>query len=333
AVTLNGRVSYPVVADGKVFVTTGTSLANPSGNGATLYALDDASGSIAWGPVDLPGTYGFSGHAYDYGKLFVVNFDGQVRAMDAATGSPRWTTQVDGWVTSAPTAANGVLYVGGGTLNAIDESNGNHFWKAYASGSADSSPTVSDDGVFVSYPCQVYKFERFSNRNLWHYDGGCSGGGGKTSVYGNGRLYVRDYFSDQIFDAGTGTLLGTYVTQTIPAITGDTGYFLTFDTDNRGTLKATDLATQTVRWSFTGDDHLVTAPLVVDDIVIIGSTTGMIFALKAGDGSVVWSAMTAAPFEVPGDGGAGGPVTGLGVGDGYLFAPSGNTLNAWKIVH
>ena len=49
--TLNGRVSYPVIAEGKVFVTTNTNPVEPQPGayGASLYALDLASGL----PADL----------------------------------------------------------------------------------------------------------------------------------------------------------------------------------------------------------------------------------------------------------------------------------------
>ncbi len=48
--TLNGDASYPIIADGKVFVAT----ANPGGSyGGWLYALNATTGKVAWGPVPL----------------------------------------------------------------------------------------------------------------------------------------------------------------------------------------------------------------------------------------------------------------------------------------
>src|SRR5689334_5941313 len=43
---LGGGVSYPVVVDGKVFVTASTG----GGYGTTLYALDAQTGLDVWGP-------------------------------------------------------------------------------------------------------------------------------------------------------------------------------------------------------------------------------------------------------------------------------------------
>jgi hypothetical protein len=120
SVTLDGPASYPLIVDGKVFVTTLTS----------VYALDKLTGMVVWGPVAIPGT-SWLGHAYDHGKLFVVNDGGMLRSFDAATGQAGWSTKLPGQYafSSPPTAVNGVIYVGGagsaGTLYAVDESTGN----------------------------------------------------------------------------------------------------------------------------------------------------------------------------------------------------------------
>ena len=100
----NATASYPLIADGKVFVTTS------DGN---LYALDQADGHIVWSQTT--GTYSFSGVGYDAGKVFLVNYNGLLRAFDATSGAQLWITQLAGqWsFTSPPTAAHGVVYTGG----------------------------------------------------------------------------------------------------------------------------------------------------------------------------------------------------------------------------
>ena len=95
--TLAGTsISYPVIADQKVFVTTN---AAPAGStyGSALYALDEISGNVLWGPTPMPGSIAsFSAVAYDHSTLFVVNFDGVLRSFDGATGRPGWATQLPG---------------------------------------------------------------------------------------------------------------------------------------------------------------------------------------------------------------------------------------------
>jgi outer membrane protein assembly factor BamB len=329
---LNGTVSYPIIAGGKVFVTTGTNATDPHAYGTSLYALDLATGAVAWGPITIPGTYFFSGAAYDQGRLFVANFDGVVRAFDPATGTLLWTTTVGYFITTPPTAANGVLYLGG--MLALDETTGAVLWTAYT-GSGKNSPTVTSDGVFVSVPCNVFKLDPLVGTALWHYAGPCSGGGGKTAPYSNGKLYTRDYASspqNQIFDAADGTRLGTFTAATIPAFSERAGFFLSVDiATNVTTLTAVDQASKDTMWTFQGDGNLTTPPIVIDGVVVIASSSGAVYALNASSGSVVWSGNTGMPISGADEQNA-NQLTGLGAGEGWLVVPAGSTVVAWKVV-
>ncbi|MBI5428907.1 MAG: Ig-like domain-containing protein [Nitrosomonadales bacterium] len=332
SVTLNGAVSYPLIAGGKVFVTTA---GLGAGYGTELYALDKLTGVVAWGPVAIPGTYLWSGLAYDHGKVFVVNFNGLLKSFDAATGQAGWSIQLPAyWIDAPPTAVNGIVYVGAqsyGRLYAIDESNGNILWTAQVAGGGKSSPSVSSDGVFVTYPCQAYKFNPFSGATLWHYLGGCSGGGGRTSPYANGLLYMRDSSNPTglIFDAATGTQTGTFNTDLwtpIPAFSAQAGFF-----QSAGTLQAIDLVTHNVLWSFTGDGLLVSAPIVIDQVVVVGSSSGNVYAVNAVTGVQIWSGTAGAAIAAPDEHNVSQPLTGFGAGEGYLVVPAGNVLSAWHI--
>lgn len=333
--TLNGDVSYPIVAGGKVIVMTRTNpAANGTSYGTSLYALDETNGAVVWGPIAIPGTYNRAGHAYDHGKVFVVNFDGMLRTFDASTGTAGWSRQLPGQYafSSPPTAVNGVVYVGGagsgGTLYAVDEATGNLLWTAGVANGDQSSPTVSSDGVYVSYPCQVYKFDPFSGAPLWHYAGPCSGGGGKTTALAGDRLYVRDPGrTNQIFDAATGAQVGTFVSTVIPAVSGQSAYYL-----SNGTLSAVDTTSQATRWTFMGDGGLQVAPIVIDSVVVIGSTTGSVYALNASTGAVLWTGQAGGAISGPDEQNVSAPLVGLAAGDGYLVVPAANVVKSWKIV-
>jgi len=333
SVTLSGAASYPLIAGGKVFVlTAGLS----SGSGTLLYALDKVSGSIVWGPVAIAGSYHWAGHAYDHGKLFVINSDGLLQSFDAVTGVAGWTTQLPNqyFFAAPPTAVNGIVYVGGsgtgGTLYAVDELNGNLLWTSSVANGDFSSPTVSTDGVFVSYPCQVYKFDPLTGTSIWHYSGACEGGGGETSPYANGMLYVRDIMSGGlIFNAASGVQTGSFSAPyytVIPALNSQDMYL-----QNAGTLQAIDLTSHSMVWSFTGDGHLVSAPIIINTYVIIGSSLGNVYALDGATGAQIWSSNAGAPIAGPNEGYIFQPVTGFGAGEGYLVVPAGNILSAWQV--
>jgi outer membrane protein assembly factor BamB len=323
---MGGPVSYPLVAGGKVFVT----VANVGSYGSGLVALDEKTGRTLWGPVDLGGTYGFSGAAYDQGRVFVVNGDGLVRSFDANSGTPGWSVKADGQYSfdSPPTASSGSLYLvgagSGGTLYAFSEASGALRWTAPVNGTS-SSPAVSADGVFVTFACvQADDFSPSTGTRVWHHNSSCSGGGGATAVLYQGKVYARDLPSGNLtLDATNGNAIGTFSASTNPAFSGKTGYFLT-----GGTLRSLDLASGTVQWSFAGDGSLVSAPVAAGDTVFVASKSGIVYALKASTGRVVAEVDTQSTISATDEQNA-VQRTSLAVGDGLLLVPAGTTLFAY----
>lgn len=315
----------PIIAGGRVFVTAGGS------SGSLLYAFDAQTGQPVWGPLNVTATW----LTYDKGKLFSVNASGLMQSFDAATGTAGWSVQLPGQYafSSAPTASNGIVYVGGagsgGTLYAVNETNGTVLWTGSVANGDDSSPAVGPNGVYVSYACpQVYDFALTSataaGKLIWNYAGPCEGGGGNTPVYANGELYVRDWTSTpKIFNASTGALTGSFSATAAPAISRTNGFFL-----NSGTLTGTDLATNTVLWSFASADGspLSTTPIVVDQTVIIGSSSGTLYGLNTLTGHLTWQVSAGAAITSQGD------QSGLAVADGILVVPTASSLLAYKIL-
>ncbi len=322
-------LSYPVIANGMAFVTEGDNSSNTYGT--TVEALNLSSGSVAWS-VPLGGSYFWSALTYDNGQVFGVNGSGQLQAFDAATGARTWTTQLPGQYSfsSAPTAANGYVYVGGagsgGTLYAVSESSGTVAWTASVMNGDDSSPVVTNNGVYVSYACQqTYDFNPITGALIWHYSGPCEGGGGKTPVLNGNQLYVRDSQGDIILNATTGSLIGTFSSGPIPAFSDSKGFFL-----NGGTLSAESTANQATLWSFTGDGSLDSAPLVSNGVVYEGSGSGEIYALSAATGAVEWSGNAGSGIVGPDEQNVSQPLTGLAIGQGMLLVPTSNgTLVAY----
>ena len=80
-------------------------------------------------------------------------------------------------------------------------------------------------------------------------------------------------YGGSILNGSTGAPQGTYAADTIPAIGPQMGYFL-----QSGVLNAIN-ASNTVIWSFQGDGELVTAPLAINQYVVIGSSGGNLYVL------------------------------------------------------
>jgi outer membrane protein assembly factor BamB len=325
--SFGGAVSYPLIANGVVYVTVDST----SGYGTTLYAIQQATGATLWSHA-LGGTYSFSGIAYDAGRVFAVDYNGLLTAFDATTGATDWSRTLTGQYafTSPPTASGGYVYVGGagsgGTLYAVAEASGALAWTTPVENGDDSSPAVDASGVYVGYACnQDYGFEPIDGSPLWHHSTGCEGGGGKTPVLANGDIFARDDVEgDVILSASGGSVLGGFSSRFAPAA-GDGALY----TATNGTLSAvSDWGLGTTAWTFAGDSQIDTAPIVVGSLVFEGSASGELYAVDPQTGATVWSTDTGHAFSAPDEQNP-VPLTGLGAAEGTLIAPAGNTLMAY----
>src|SRR5262249_23980939 len=152
--------------------------------------------------------------AYDGGRVFALNYDGLLQAVDARTGAGEWATDLPGQYsfTSPPTARGGIVYTAGagsgGTMYGVDEDTGRLLWSRGASGGAHSSPAIAGTAVYVSFACsQIYAFDRTSGDNRWAVSGRCTGGDGATAVYHRGRVYARERTTALVVDAASGAVL------------------------------------------------------------------------------------------------------------------------------
>jgi outer membrane protein assembly factor BamB len=331
-VNVGGSPSFAVIANGKVYLTV-----SAAGN-STLVVLDQATGANAWGPVSLVGS---ANAAYDSGVLLVLSASatsgGFLQAFDPPSGNVLWST---GFITnfgvpSAPTATGGIVYTGASYLASdeligFDVKNGTQVWggENVLNGSP-GSPAVTADGVYVSYPCAAYDYRPYLYALAWSNILSCTTVGGATPVVANGVLYspnAAGTYSGTTFDTQSGAVLGSYIADSPPAISTTTGYFL-----QSGTLRAISLASQSTLWSFSGDGQLVTSPIVVNQYVFIGSSSGEIYALDQTSGQVLWQDSVGSAIPTGVGSNAVMPLTGLSAGDGLLLVPGSNTVTAYVL--
>src|SRR5213080_144565 len=100
-VTLPAQVSYPLIAEGKVFVTAASSADNATRT-PVLYALDQASGRTLWSQI-LPLGWQRANAAYDNGRIIVTGTNpvccaagGVTLAYAADSGTLLWRTELPG---------------------------------------------------------------------------------------------------------------------------------------------------------------------------------------------------------------------------------------------
>ena len=337
---LGGETTYPLIANGMVFVDA----ANADGSyGSVFYGLNATTGATIWS-VAISGTYFDALAAYDNGTIFVINYDGVLQALNATTGAQIWQEQLPNQYAfdAPPTALDGVVYINGAgvgaTVYAINEANGSILWQTNTNGSDWGAPSVGKNDVYVSYPCQDYRLKRTTGAVKWNYNGGCDGGGGSpTALYGD-QLYTSDLsVSGDVVGAVQSIRTGAIIYSTIsladsyayergvgfsypPAFLKQLGFFVT----NNG-LFALRRDTGAQAWSFTGDGQISPAAIVVNDDVIAASEAGHLYVLDGVSGRLLQTITLPAGSAQ----GYGGVPNGLAAGEGIIVVPYYQTLTAY----
>src|ERR1043166_1272305 len=88
----------------------------------------------------------------------------------------------------------GTIYVGGvSTLYAVNAQDGTIKWSTPNAGGDHSSAAVTTGGIYVSYSCNnAFALSPSTGAIIWHHTSTCFGGGGRTPVFYNGRVYITD---------------------------------------------------------------------------------------------------------------------------------------------
>jgi len=176
------------------------------------------------------------------GLVFIGGSDGIVRALDGATGAPRWTAYTGGPVRYPPEIAGGLAYAGSGDgwLHALDAATGALAWRFRAAPAermipfyggllstwpAASAPLAKDGVVYVAAGLtshdgtHVYALDGATGKIRWQENGsghldrfsrrGVSAQG--DTLLHEGRLYLAggNAVSPGVFDAATGRCLNT----------------------------------------------------------------------------------------------------------------------------
>jgi outer membrane protein assembly factor BamB len=220
-----------------------------------------------------------------------------------------------------------VFVAGNYSLSAVDAATGTVVWDAPGGTTDWVSPAVSSEGVYFhdGYDCSAYAYEPVSGAQIWAAPNTCSGSWGHTPVLKDGVFYARVGGSLVVFDAADGAYVNQLASARAPSITSTTLF-----AQNSGTLSATKLSDYSPTWSFTGDGGLVTAPVVVNNTVFVGSSGGKVFGVDATTGLQSWVGTAPGPINADSENGGPQPPSGPAAGEGLLIFASDYKLVAWK---
>jgi len=205
-------------------------------------------------------------------SVFFGSSNGQLYALDKATGKTKWIFHSGSSIQSSPALDKGKLFFSNNdqTLFALDASTGKQLWKYDFGNNRNyewgfdyyySSPTVLDNFIVIgAKDGYVYKFNASNGHVIW-----------KFQTEG--------------------------IVRSTPAISNNTTYF--GDTD--GILYAVDFATGKEKWKFLtvgngltnekfGFDRraIISSPTIRDDKVMVGCRDGFFYAVNKTSGKQTW---------------------------------------------
>jgi outer membrane protein assembly factor BamB len=280
SINTHGLIEFPpAVAGGVAYVV------NKYGN---LKAVRLRDHKTLWermrDPADSGKPTDVTAPVHSEGRVFVAYLDGELIALDAASGKPAWRRDLGSHLESSPMVARGTLYIGSDKTNliALRASDGKTRWQFNAPGAIKASPSHHDGRVYVAdYEGAMFCLDAESGKLLWRTNTT------RVRPFGDGGFYSS------------------------PAIAFGRAYAARDD----GTVYAFDEKTGEVDWFFETDNFVYGSPAVAEvpgtpPTVYIGSYDEHFYALNARTGEEEWK------FDV------GGPVPGTATVIGHTVYTS-----------
>jgi outer membrane protein assembly factor BamB len=269
----------PAIAGGVAFI------ANKYGNVRAVRLRDH---KVVWERIAdrrLSGPPTFvTAPVYHRGRIFLAFLDGDLVAVDAASGKTAWKRNLHAHLESSPLAVGSNLYLGDDKTNlvSIRASDGKVRWQFNSPGAIKASPSYHDGRVYIAdYQSAMFCVDSDSGRLLWRTNTS------KVPPFGDGGFYSS------------------------PAIAFGRVYAARDD----GTIYAFDEKSGKVDWFFPTHNFVYGSPAVAHvpgtpPSVYIGSYDERLYALDGLNGKQRWR------FDV------GGPVPGTAVVIGHTVYTS-----------
>lgn len=244
-----------------------------------------------------------SSPAVDDGSVYVAAANGDLLALDLATGKLRWKYVTGGSIgESSPAVGGGAVFIGdlGGTIHAVSVKDGSRLWTFKTDGEVKASPTLAADLVLIgSYDTHLYALESRTGKVRWKFQ--TNGPVHATASVRDGVVYITG--CDENFRAlrlATGALLFTIPTGAYtgasPLVDGTRAYFGTFNYEVLGV----DLKTRRIAWRYRNPGRefpFYSSAAVVEGRVIVGGRDKVVHAINASTGRAAWTFTTKARVD------------------------------------
>lgn len=148
---------------------------SPTADNGRVYALSADKGKMEWQYPMQGQVQAFVGSPVATGGvLFIGSSDGNLYALDAASGAEKWRFTTGNKVWSTPAVSGGVIYFGSTDRNlyAVDISSGKKLWAFTSQGSVMATPLVQDNTIYVgSFDRNLYALD-MNGKEKWRFQGG-----------------------------------------------------------------------------------------------------------------------------------------------------------------
>jgi outer membrane protein assembly factor BamB len=272
--------------------------------------------SVAWrrgfGQGDKRGRYVTAPPVAADGKVFVMDADGRVSALDARSGSQIWRTGTNPGDNKRDKLAfgggmayaDGKLYVSSGYREVLqmDAKTGAIGWRARTSEAIHGAPTVADGRVFaISLDNTLLTFDAATGSPSWTYQALAESarilsasspavsGDSVVAAFGSGELVaLRATNGNDLWNEALSRASRTSALSEIRDIPGRPVIYEgdVFAVSHSGVFAATDLRTGQARWSLPVVG--VTTPLPAGDVVYVVSKGGEVICATRDTGQIYW---------------------------------------------
>ena len=206
----------------------------------------------------------------------------------------KWQSNLGSALRFSPVVANGIVYAAGSQLTALDAATGTSRWTAAIA--AGGAPTIAGEMLYIGGVSNgqpgLFALDASTGALRWQIATACSQGDpGKDCIFGSSPLVVNGLviFGDPknlvAVDAGTGTQKWQFKTgSALTAAAAASGIVVAAAGDH---VYGVDPTSGTQKWDIKLDDQAF-QPAISHDLVIVNSAGDHVTALKISDGSVAW---------------------------------------------
>jgi len=290
----------------------------PGGNAEQSMGAVDAAANldVAWrkgfGQGAKRGRYVTAPPVAADGKVFVMDGDGRVVAMDARSGAQIWRTGTNPGDNKRDKRgfgggmayADGKLYVASGHRQVLqmDAKTGDIGWRAKTSEAIHGAPTVSGGRVFaVALDNTLLTFDVATGAPSWNYQALAESarilaasspavsGDTVVAAFGSGELVaLRASNGNDLWNEALSRASRTSALSEIRDIPGRPVIYQgdVFAVSHSGVFAATDLRTGQARWTLPVVG--VTAPWPAGDVVYVVSKVGEVICASRESGQIYW---------------------------------------------